>query len=150
MARCSKCLCAWPNTDGCVECNPDRLTEVIAELKERVRVADDATYDRGYAEGKDAGSSEAEDEAADEMLKVCAALAGLLWRSVADQDDHDGCTADDPLDLCMAWRALGYGDHWPGWKKAQAKLGPRRGKLKDAIASLAAGPVDVGEGTGHV
>lgn len=44
MARCNTCQTAWPNPDGCVECNPDRLLEVIAELKERVDTDEDGDW----------------------------------------------------------------------------------------------------------
>lgn len=51
------------------------------------------------------------------------ALIRLLWCSVADHDDHDAsCTAGDPAPLCEAWRALKFGDHWPGYKHAEVRL----------------------------
>lgn len=76
------------------------------------------------------------------------ALVRLLWRSVADQDDHDSCEPDDRLDICDAWQALGFGDHWPGAEAAanrlslakRAELSSRfrhvTGAIGDAVFSL--------------
>ena len=53
-----------------------------------------------------------------------AALVRLLWRSVHDGESclSGGCTESDLLDVCEAWRALGFGKHWPGHRRAVARL----------------------------
>lgn len=63
----------------------------------------------------------------DDPRALRAALIRLLWRSVADGDycakgtrrksrpyiDEPGaCEPDDLLDVCEAFRALGWGKHW--------------------------------------
>jgi hypothetical protein len=52
-------------------------------------------------------------------------LIRFLWRSIEDGADcvcDEGCEADDPAPECAAWRALGYGDHWPGTEAATERL----------------------------
>lgn len=61
------------------------------------------------------------------------ALRRLLWNSVADQDEHDdSCAHGDPSPLCQAWRALGYGDHWPGYAEAEEVLADVEDFLRSA------------------
>lgn len=69
-----------------------------------------------------------------------AALMRLLWRSVADMDMHTSCAHDDRLDICEAWRALGFGEHWPGAGAAANRLQEEAATIERFAAKVTIAP----------
>lgn len=82
MTRCSKCLTAWPNPDGCIECNPERLTELVAELKERAEISEECDVCNGVAECGDCDEKDDEIEElrgyADKYKAIAERVAAAL------------------------------------------------------------------------
>jgi len=130
VARCSKCQWAWPNPEGCTVCNPERLDEAIAELRRENAEADDLVSDAEHAQRSAEAELESEREAFQSSERKASALRAsliLVLRRVGQAAPKgcggDGVAACSLLELCSAWHTLGFGDHWPGWKQAQVKLG---------------------------
>ncbi len=143
IVRCRTCHGSVPDPAGCWECNPQVLGEKFAELKEEHSGCDDALSESEHTARVAHGDAEDEREAAKAMRTerdlVRAGLVRLLWNNVADQDEHcSSCTDEDPAALCIAWRSLSYGPHWPGWRKAQDKLQQSRNALKKRHDDLVA------------
>jgi len=63
------------------------------------------------------------------VAKLRLVVVDYLWTACADMappcDHESACSREDPDPLCRAWRALGYGKHWPGWAKAEDRLPTR-------------------------
>lgn len=62
-----------------------------------------------------------------EVASLRSALAGQMWFHCADEVDactgvSDDCTPEDAAPICVAWRALGLGNHWPGHRAAEKQL----------------------------